>query len=71
MRDHRPSSRHCCMFLGLLVLLVVGVTPVAVALTQQAKSNEELLTLAGETERSGGRLAGSLRAERRMLTGDG
>jgi len=59
------------MLLGLLVALVVGVTPVAVALAQRAKSNEELLTLSGEVRRSGGRLVVSLRAERRMPTGDG
>jgi peptide/nickel transport system substrate-binding protein len=55
------------MLLGLLVTLVVGVAPIAVALTQQAKSNEELLTLSGETGRSGGRLVVSLRAEPKTL----
>src|SRR6266478_1355331 len=67
MRNHGPSSRHCRMLLGLLVTLVVGVAPIAVALTQQAKSNEELLTLSGKAGRSGGRLVVSLRAEPKTL----
>jgi len=53
--------------LGLFVALVLTVAPVAVALTQQAKSNEELLTLSGEVGHSGGRLVTSLRAEPKTL----
>jgi len=55
------------MLLGLLVALVAGVFPVAVALGQQGNSAEELLTLSGEAGRSGGRLVVSLRAEPKTL----
>jgi peptide/nickel transport system substrate-binding protein len=67
MRNHRPSSRHCRMLLGLLVALAEGAVPVAVALAQQATSKEELLTLSGEVGRSSGRLVVSLRAEPKTL----
>jgi peptide/nickel transport system substrate-binding protein len=63
----RPKSCHYGKLLRLLVALVVSAAPAATALTQQANSNEELLTLSGEAGRSGGRLATSLRAEPKTL----
>ena len=67
MTNLGAMSRHCRMLLGMLVALAAGVTPVAVALTQQGNSNEELLALSGEPGRSGGRLVVSLRAEPKTL----
>jgi len=49
------------------VVLILSVVPVPAALTQQANSNEELLTLSGEAGRFGGRLVTSLRAEPKTL----
>jgi peptide/nickel transport system substrate-binding protein len=63
----RPKSCHYGKLLRLLVALVVGAAPVAIALTQQANSNEELLKLSGEAGRFGGRLVTSLRAEPKTL----
>src|SRR5258708_15923035 len=67
MTNLGAMSRHCRMLLGMLVALAAGVTPGAVALTQQGNSNEELLALSGEPGRSGGRLVVSLRAEPKTL----
>jgi len=51
MTNLGAMSRHRRMLLGMLVALAAGVTPVAVALTQQGNSNEELLALSGEPGR--------------------
>jgi len=67
MTSLRPKLCHHGMLLGMVIALVAGMAPVAAALTPQANSSEELLTLSGEAGRFGGRLATSLRAEPKTL----
>src|SRR5882757_7535928 len=67
MTNLRPRSCGCSKLLGLLFVLAVIVAPVAVALSQQTHSNEELLALSGEAGTSGGRMVVSLRAEPKIL----
>jgi peptide/nickel transport system substrate-binding protein len=67
MTNLRPRSSRCSKLLGLLFVLTVIVSSVAVALAQQTRSNEELLALSGEAGSSGGRMVVSLRAEPKTL----
>src|SRR5260370_37689741 len=67
MRNRHASSQQCWMLLSLLPALAVGLAPVVIALAQQPAPHEDPLTLSGEAGRSGGRLAGSLRAEAKTL----
>src|ERR1700731_4737587 len=67
MTSLRPKLCHHGLLLGMVIALVAGMAPVAIALTQQANSNEELLKLSGEAGRFGGRLVTSLRAEPKTL----
>src|SRR6266436_417994 len=67
MKFLRPMVCRRSKRLGMIVALILSVVPVPAALTQQANSNEELLTLSGEAGHSGGRLVSSLRAEPKTL----
>jgi peptide/nickel transport system substrate-binding protein len=65
----RPSSQRCRITLSLLLASASTVGPLAKGIPhpQQANPKEELLALAGDIGRQGGRIVVSLRAEPKTL----
>jgi peptide/nickel transport system substrate-binding protein len=69
VRNERASSRRCRITVGLLIACASAFVSLANAFpqSQQANSQEELLTLPGEIGHRGGRLVIALRAEPKTL----